>query len=107
MPRFLLPVFILSLVSLAGFGCVVLNLNPDQTVSVILFLTTLFLSLVFSLSLVLFSVHKKFFFKPKVFTALGPVVTDGELRPLFRTSLRRAILMAVLLTALLVLQRFL
>ncbi len=107
MPRFLLPVFILTLVSLAGFGFVVLNLNPDQTVSVILFLVTLFLSLVFILSLVFFFLREKFFFKTKSFTALGPLVTDDYLRPLFRTSLRRAALLAALLTALLVLQRFL
>lgn len=107
MPKFLLPIFILTLISLSGFGLVVLKTNPEQTVSVVLFLLTLFLGLIFTLSLILFFLRQKFFFKPKSFTALGPVVSDDELRPLFRTSLRRAILVAALLTTLLVLQRFL
>ena len=107
MPRFLLPIVILSFVSAAGFGYVVLNLNPDQTVSVILFLLTFFFSLASALSLIFFFLHKKFFFKPKAFTALGPVATDDDFRLLFRTSLRNAILVAALLTILLVIQRFL
>jgi len=107
MPRFLLPIFILTLVSLLSFGFVVLKLIPAQTLSVVLFLITLFLTLTFSLSLTFFFIHRKIFFKPKAFTALGPVVTDDELRPLFRTSLRRALLVAALTTTLLVLQRFL
>lgn len=98
MPRFLLPIFILALVSSAGFGFVVLKLDPEQPVSVILFLVTLFLSLTFLLSLVFFFLHKKFFFKPKRF---------DDLRPLFRTSLRNAFLIVLLVTLLVVLQRFL
>jgi hypothetical protein len=105
MPRFLLPIFVLTLLSLTGFGLVVLKLDPSQTSSVVLFLVTLFLSLTFGLSLLFFFVHKKFFFKPKAFTALGPAVPDDGLRPLFRTSLRQAVLVALLLTILLVLQR--
>jgi hypothetical protein len=105
MPRFLLPIFVLTLLSLTGFGLVVLKLDPSQTSSVVLFLVTLFLSLTFGLSLLFFFVHKKFFFKPKAFTALGPAVSDDDLRPLFRTSLRQAVLVALLLTILLVLQR--
>jgi len=105
MPRFLLPIFILTLISLIGFGLVVLKLSPDRNASVVLFLITLFLTLSFLLSLVFFFVHRKIFFKPKTFTALGPVVTDDELRFLFRTSLRRAVLVAILATVLLVLQR--
>ena len=107
MPKFLLSIFILTLVSLLGFGFVVLKLDPEQTFSVILFLVTFFLSLTSTLSLVFFFVHKKFFFKPKTFVALGPVVIAEDLRPLFRTSFRNAILVAVLLTIFLVLQRFL
>lgn len=107
MPKFLLPVFILALVSLSGFGCVVLRMGPDQTVSVTLFLVTFFLSLTLALSLVFFFVHRKFFFKPRTFDAFGPLVTDDELRPLFRTSLRRSFLVALLVTLLLVLRRFL
>lgn len=103
MPRFLLPVFILTLVSLSGFGYVVLKLSPDQTVSAVLFLATLFLGLTFILSLIFFFLHKKLFFKPKSFTALGPLVTDDDLRSLFRTSLRRATLVAVIVIVLLVL----
>lgn len=107
MPRFLLPVFILTLISLTGFGFVVLRRSPEQTVSVVLFLVTFFLSLVFILSLVFFCFHKKFFFKPKTFAALGPVIVENDLRPLFRTSFRNATLVAALATVLLILQRFL
>jgi len=105
MPRFLLPIFILTLVSLVGFVFVVLWMSPDETLSVILFLATLFLGLTSLLSLIFFFVYKKFFFKPKTFTALGSLVTDDELRSLFRTSFRRAVLVAILATGLLVLQR--
>jgi len=105
MPRFLLLVFILTVIPLVGFGTVVLKVSPNQTSSVILFLTTFFLTLTSLLSLIFFFFRKKFFFKPKAFTALGPLITDDELRSLFRTSLRRAILAAILTTALLVLQR--
>ncbi len=107
MPKFLSPIFILALISSAGFGFVVLKLDPSANLSVILFLATLFLSLTFTLSLVFFFVHKRLFFKPKTFAALGPVVIDSDLRPLFRTSFRNAILLAALLTILLILQRFL
>jgi len=116
MPRFLLPIFILALVSSTGLGFVVLKLDPEQTSSVILFLVTLFLSIALTLSLIFFFVHKKFFFKPRFQTALGPVVIDPargwsssgrDLRPLFRTSLRNATLLAALITLLLILQRFL
>jgi len=107
MPRFLLSVFILALVSLAGFGFVVLRTSPNQAISVALFLTAFFFSTASALSLIFFFVHKKFFFKPKTFAALGPVVTADDLRPIFRTSLRRAVLLAALLIILLVLQRFL
>lgn len=107
MPRFLLPIVILSFISVVGFGYVVLEMSPDQTVAVILFLVTFFLSLTFALSLTFFFLHKKFFFKPKSFTALGPVISEDDLRPLFRTSLRNAILVALLAVTLLVLQRFL
>lgn len=103
MPRFLLPVFILTLVSLSGFGYVVLKLSPDQTVSAVLFLAAFFFSTAAVLSLAFFFIHKKFFFKPHTFDALGPVVTDDELRSLFRTSLRRAVLFAVIVIVLLVL----
>jgi len=105
MPKFLPPVLILTLVSLTGFGLVVLRMGPDKTLSVVLFLATFFLALIFLLSLTFFFIHKKFFFKPKAFMALGPVVTDDELRSLFRTSFRRALLVAALATGLLVLQR--
>ena len=105
MPRFLLPIFILALISLAGFGFVVLKLDPERTVSVVLFLLTFFFGLTFMLSLVFFFLHKKFFFKPKTFAALGSVVIDNDLRPLFRTSLRNAFLVAIVLTALLVLNK--
>ena len=107
MPRFLLLVSILAFSSLVGFGFVVLKLDPKQTSSVILFLVTLFLSIALTLSLIFFFVHKKFFFKPRFQTALGPVVIADDLRPIFRTSLRRAVLLAALLIILLVLQRFL
>lgn len=105
MPRFLLPIFVLVLISSVGFGFVVLKLDPEQPVSVILFLVTLFLSLVSVLSVLLFFLHKKLFFKPKTFSALGPVVLAEDLRPLFRTSLRNSFLIALLVTLLLVLQR--
>lgn len=107
MPKFLAPIFILSLVFLSGFLYVVLKLDPEQTPSVVLFLVTLFLSLTFILSLLFFFIHKKFFFKPKTFAALGPVVIAEDLRPLFRTSFRNAALLAALLTILLIFQRFL
>ncbi len=107
MPKFLLPVFILALVSLAGLGYVVLKLDPEQTSSIILFLVTFFFSLTFALSLVFFFVHKKLFFKPRAFDAFGSVITENDLRLIFRTSFRNAILLAALLTILLVLQRFL
>lgn len=104
MARWMLPIFILALLSLAGFSYVVLNLSPDQTSSVILFLVTFFLGLAFTLSLVFFFLHKKFFFKPKAFTAFGPVVSDDDLRPLFCTSLRNAFLASVAVIALAVLR---
>ena len=107
MPRFLLPIFILGLISSVGFGFVVLQLDPEKTTSVVLFLATLFLSLTFTLSLLFFFVHKKFFFKPKTFAALGPVVIAEDLRPIFRISLRNSFLIALLVTLLLVLQHFL
>lgn len=105
MPRFLLPIAALSLVSLTAFGYVVLELSPEQNLSVILFLATLFLTLTFLLSVVFFFAHQKFFFKPRAFTALGPIATDDELRTIFRTSLRLAALIAILLTILPILQR--
>jgi len=74
---------------------VVLRLGPRQTSSVILFLLTFFLSLTSTLSLAFFFIHKKFFFKPKIFAALGPVVIEEDLRPLFRISLRNAFLVSV------------
>jgi len=107
MPKFLLPIFVLTLVSLSSFGFVVWKLGPSQTSSVILFLITLFLGLTFILSLIFFFVHKKFFFKPQAFDAFGPVVSDDDLRSIFRTSLRNAFLTSLLLTTLLILWRFL
>ncbi len=107
MPKFLLPAFILAPLSLVGFGYVVLRLDPGRPPSVVLFLIIFFLGLASTLSLIFFFVHKKFFFKPKTFAALGPVVSDDELRSLFRPSFRWAVLIAALSTALLVLQRFL
>jgi len=104
-PRFLFPVIILTLSSLASFGYVVLNLSPDRTLAVILFLVTFFLSLVFVLSLVFFFLQKKFFFKPKAFTAFGPLITDDDLRLLFRASFRCAVLIALLLATLLIFHR--
>ncbi len=101
----MLPIFILALLSLAGFGYVVLNLSPDKTVSVVLFLVTFFLSMFSVFSVLLFFVHKKFFFKPKTFTALGPLVTDDDLRSIFRISLRNAFLISALATVLLVFRR--
>ena len=105
MPKFLLSILILALISSTGFGFVVLKLDPERTLSVVLFLMTFFLSLTSILSLVFFFIYKKFFFKPKTFAALGPVVIDNDLRPLFRTSLRNAFLVAIVLTALLVLNK--
>ena len=105
MPRFLLPIFILGLISSAGLGSVVLRMGPEQTVSVVLFLATFFFSTTAVLSLTFFFVRKKFFFKPKTFAALGPVVIADDLRPLFRTSLRNAVVISVIATVLLVLRR--
>lgn len=96
MPRFLLPVLVLFLTSLTGLGFVVLKLDPEQASSVVLFLLTFFLSLTSVLSLAFFFIHKKFFFKPKTFS---------DLRPLFRASLRKAFLIALLATLLLVIQQ--
>ncbi len=105
MPRFLLPIVVLSFVFLSGLGYVILNLSPDQTISVILFLVTFFLSILSVSSVLLFFIHKKFFFKSKTFTAFGPLVTDDDLRSIFRTSLRNAFLISALATALLVFRR--
>lgn len=103
MPRFLLPILVLSFFSLTAFGYVVLKLSPGETLSVILFLTTFFLTLTFLLSVIFFFLHQKFFFKPAAFTAFGPLVTDDERRAIFRASLRRAVLFAVIVIVLLVL----
>jgi len=105
MPKFLLPILILTLGSLASFGFVVLRLSPERNLSVILFLVAFFSSTALVLSLLFFLVQKKFFFRPKAFTAFGPLITDDDLRPLFRAALRRAVLIASLLTLLLVFRR--
>ena len=107
MPRFLIPIFVLALVSLTGFGFVFLRLSPEQTSAVILFVTTFFFSVAFTLSLIFFLVHKKFFFRPQAFTAFGPLITDDELRSLYRTSLYGAFVLALLVTVFLILRRFL
>jgi hypothetical protein len=102
MIMFLVPVIILFLISLAGWGYVVVALSPDKILSVILFLVTLFLTLTTALSLLIFSLHRRFFYQPQRFTALGPVSDPDELRKIYRRSLLISVTIALIALAALV-----
>lgn len=96
MTIFLAPMVVLSLISLAGLGYVVFRLSPEETSSVVLFLGALFSTVTLLLSLIIFTLHRRFFFKAREFTAMGPVVNEDDLRRIYRRSLKLSLLLAAI-----------